>query len=101
MSSHTTVQHLLTTKEAIEFVKRVDRTNSGLFCVSIRLDARIVDSEASVFPDCLASYLEISRRQALRVVSNLLSPTIEARGGRITIDEVKFNDNEKPTYWIR
>lgn len=45
--------------------------------------------------------IEISRRQALRVVSNLLSPTLEARGGRITIDEVKFNDNEKPTYWIR
>lgn len=58
MSSHTTVRHLLTAKEAIEFVKRADRTNSGLFCVSIRLDARIVGTPDKVFADCLSSFID-------------------------------------------
>lgn len=62
MSSHTTVQHLLTTKEAIDFVKHVDRTNSGLFCVSIGLDARIVDTPDKVFADCLSSFIEMAIR---------------------------------------
>lgn len=101
MNSRTIVQHLLTTKQAIDFVKRVDRTNSGLFCVSIRLDARIVNEPDKVFADGLCNYLNISRKQALHVVTNMLSPTLEERGARITIEEVKFDTSERPTYWIR
>lgn len=34
-------------------------------------------------------------------MSNMLSATLEKRGGRIRIDEVIYNSDERPTYWIR
>jgi hypothetical protein len=96
----TTITHLLTREQAIAFVKKVDRENSGHFCLRVRLDARIEGNPDRIFPDALFSYLNISRKEALRLVSDMLSPTMEARGARITIDETKFVDAERPTYWI-
>ena len=93
--------HLFTTEQAIAFVKKVDRTNSGKFCLAVRLDAQIEGESDRHFPDGLSSYVEISRKEALRLVSQMLSATLEARGGRIRIDEVIYNSEERPTYWIR
>ena len=97
---HTTITHLLTREQAIAFVKKVDRENSGHFCLRVRLDARIEGKPDRIFPDALCSYLNISRKEALRLVSDMLLPTLQERGARITIDETKFADDKRPTYWI-
>lgn len=104
MSKSREVIHTLTAAEAIAFVKKVDRSNSGKFCLSVRLDAAAEGAPDKVFPDGLSHYLPLSRAQALGLVSNMLSPTLEARGARITIREVHFDGVEgcdnRPTYWI-
>ena len=98
--NHTTVTHLLTTEQAVAFVKKVDRTNSGKFCLRVRLDAQIEGKPGSIFQDGLCTYLDISRKDALHLVSGMLSATLEARGARIKIDEVQYGADQKPTYWI-
>lgn len=97
---YTTVTHLLTTEQAVALVKKVDRTNSGRFCLRVRLDASIEGKPDSIFKDGLCTYLNISRKDALHLVSGMLSATLEACGARITIDEVQYGADQKPTYWI-
>jgi len=96
----TVIEHLFTKEEAIAFVKKADRTNSGKFCLRVRLDAPIEGKPDRIFPDALCSYLNISRKEALRLVSDMLSPTLQERGGRIRIEETSFADSKRPTYWI-
>jgi len=95
-----TVTHLLTTAEAIALVKKVDRTNNGKFCVHIRVDAPLVDNPERIFSGGCFTYLNISRKDALHMVTNMLTPALEARGGRIKIDEFSYSTGDKPTYWI-
>ena len=97
---YTTVTHLLTTEQAVAFVKKVDRTNSGKFYLRVRLDAQIEGKPDSIFQDGLCTYLDISRKDALQLVSGMLSAALEARGARITIDEVQYDADQKRTYWI-
>ena len=97
---YTTVTHLLTTEQAVALVKKVDRTNSGRFCLRVRLDAQIEGKPDSVFKDGLCSYLNISRKDALHLVSGMLSASLEARGARIAIDELRYGAEQKATYWI-
>jgi hypothetical protein len=103
MDHQVEITHLLTTEEAIAFVRKVDRTNAGSFCLSVRLDATIADDKDSCFRDGLSTYLPLSRKQALTLVKDMLSPALEARGGRITIREVSFPGSvgdTRPTFWI-
>lgn len=104
MAQTNEVIHILTAAEAISFVKKVDHTNSGKFCLSVRLDAAVQGDPDKVFPDGLFHYLPLSRAQALELVSNMLRPTLEERGARITIREVHHRGivgyDNRPTYWI-
>ena len=97
---YTTVTHLLTTEQAVALVKKADRTNSGRFCLRVRLDAQIEGKPDSIFHDGLCTYLNISRKDALHLVSGMLSAPLEARGARITIEELRYGEDQKPTYWI-
>lgn len=76
------MKHLLTTKQAIRIVKKAQRVK---FLLNIRLNANT--DKGTYFEDQCASYVEISKKDALRIVSNMLSEIIEERGGRITILE--------------
>lgn len=99
----TEIVHLLTTEQAVALVKKVDRENLGKFALSIRQDAQIVGEDGKYFQGALATYLPVSRKQALGIVKSLLSATLEARGARITIREVSFPGavgDCRPTYWI-
>ena len=98
--ARTTIVHLLTTEQAKAFVKKVDRTNSGSFAIVVKLDAAIAGDETHVFPNALSGYISLSRKEALRLVSTMLSPTIEGKGGRIRLEEVRFNECDKPCYWL-
>lgn len=95
------IKHMLTTKEAIAFVKKVDRTNSGLFAIHLRMDAHPVDGGKvgdTYWPQGLSTYLNISRKDALGIVTRCLSEPLEAKGARICITEViRFG---RTTYWI-
>lgn len=95
-----TIVHLLTTEQAKAFVKKVDRTNSGSFAIVVKLDAAIEGDEGHVFVNSLSGYINLSRKEALRLVSTMLSPTIEGKGGRIRLEEVWFDRSDKPCYWL-
>lgn len=96
---------LLTTEEAIELVKRSERVKGSRFAVYVRLDAHIENAPDHVFPDGCSSYVSLSKSEALRLVSNTLSPVLEKRGGRIRITEHRSDNTalkmaDTVTYWI-
>lgn len=93
---------LLTTEEAVRLVKRSERERAK-FCLSVRCDAHVVDKEDHVFPNGCHHYLSLSRADALDLVSNLLSKTLEDRGGRIRIRKQVYTivgEETRTTYWI-
>jgi hypothetical protein len=95
--------HLLTTEEAIKLVKRAERLRAK-FCLHVRVDAPVVDKENHVFPDGCHHALDLSRKDALDLVSNMLGKTLEDRGGRIRIRETEWTligeKTPRITYWI-
>lgn len=55
------------------------------FNVSIRIDLPIEGDDEHVFQDGGASYLPVSKKEAVRLASDLLSEMLESRGGRLPI----------------
>jgi hypothetical protein len=100
---------LFTRDEATALIKAAAKGSE--FCVHIRNDMPIIDKPDSVFSGCLSSYLNTSKAEALRLVLDMLSPTLESRGGRMRIRAVTstrskyskkagFKDVEVITYWL-
>jgi hypothetical protein len=76
---------LLTTEEARTLVKQSERIKGSRFAVYVPLDAYVVDKPGFVFSGGCSSYVDLSKAEALRLVSGMLSPGMEDRGGRIRI----------------
>lgn len=100
MSKEQREEMLLTRDEAVKLVKKVTQHSCGTFCLHVRLDAPVIGETGVYFPDGCATYLRLSRAQALSVVKDMLSPTLEGRGARIKVTKSTYPGSDKPTYWI-
>ena len=72
-----------TREEAQKIIKAAKAGST--FNVSIRMDLPIEGDAEHVFRDGGASYLPISRKEALRLARDLVSETLESRGARLRI----------------
>lgn len=92
--------HVCTTEQAVRLVRS---SRSGTqFNVRIRLDAPVEGDPEHVYPDDLTGYVRVSKAVALDLATTLLSPGLEAKGGRIpiTISQYKILDKWSCTLWI-
>lgn len=93
----------LTTAEAVALVKRAERERARI-CLHVRFDALVVDKPEHVYPDACAHFVELSRKDALELVSNALSATMEAKGARIPMSRSvrPGHEGDRPSviYWI-
>lgn len=90
-----------TTQAAIDLIKKAPK--GSFFALHVRVDAPMVgDSEDRVFRDGCATYLTLTRRQAARMVSEMLTNTLENMGGRIPITSSQGIGSlaNQTTYWI-
>lgn len=92
--------HKLTSSEAQEMIKRAPTGAS--FHIHIRTDLPVVDNDEQHFPGAGRSRVSVSRKEAARIVGELLSERMEARGARIriSINSWKLLDKTRITYWI-
>lgn len=92
----------LTKAEALALVARSERSGRDRadWCLSVRLDARVEGQPDKIFPDGLCTWLNISRAQARRLLNDMLTSGLEAKGARIRIRKSQFQDGSPITYWI-
>lgn len=89
------ITYNLKTAEAIERIRTAKR--GVKFALSIRNPAPVLDTN-SEFPCGLSTWLDLTRAQALKLAADMLSPTLESRGGRIPL---RVRETEYGvTYWI-
>jgi hypothetical protein len=72
-----------TRAEAEKIIKSAK--TGATFNVSIRIDLPIEGKPDRIFPDAGASYIGVSKKEALRLVRDLMSETLEAKGARLPI----------------
>ncbi|QRE00454.1 hypothetical protein [Burkholderia phage BCSR52] len=93
---------LLTAEEAEAFIKRAPAGTE--FCLSVRLDAAIADKPGHVYPDAIATYLSLSRAQALHIAASGLRDSMEEKNARFTMYSAsRFDyrrDRKSWTLWI-
>lgn len=90
-------EHKMTTAEAVAFVKSAKRGTQ--FALHIRGEARMADdADDSRIPYGLAGWMNLTKRQAIGIVSEILSPGVESRGGRMPI--TASVSDYGTTYWI-
>lgn len=94
---YTSIEHQFTTAEAVAFVKRAEAGTK--FCAYVRADAAIEGEPEKFFHHGCFSYVQISRKDAERLARDMLSPTLEGRGGRIVV-RVSDRFNGKKTIWF-
>lgn len=106
MNTSSANRRLLTTQEAIALVKRAERAKGTRFFVYVRADAPLADKPGRVFPEgCFAS-LELSKAEALDLLSRFLTSELEVRGGRIPITTYDYPGEDAlmagipSIYWI-
>jgi hypothetical protein len=95
---------LCTREEAAKLVRLSERQRARWY-LSVRLDTPLLEKDGTptehVFRDCLATYLEVSRKEALRIVGEL-SAIAEEKGARIRVTETLsgFPGDLRTQYWI-
>ncbi len=99
LSYHLEETHIVTREEAHLLVAKSIKERAK-WCLSVRLDARVEGKPNREYRDGLSSYIGLSRQQASRLITNLISDSLEASGGRITIRKLQYAENSKITYWI-
>lgn len=98
MSSEDVVEEFICTREqAFALVRKSDREKAR-WCLSVRLDAMVEGKPDSLFSDAICTYMNVSRKEATRIVSTAMTDTLEARGARIRV--VKRTGTYGTTYWI-
>lgn len=100
MSNPITVDLKLTTAQAVSMIKRAP--TGTRFALHVRTDLPIDGESNRFFPDGGAHYLNLSRQDALNLAQGLLSPTLEARGGRMLLQKVIYaiGGKETTTIWF-
>lgn len=100
----------LTTEEAKKLIRNAP--NGSSFNLTVRIDLPIADKPDRIFPDAGATWLKLSRADALELVSKLLPDVLQERGARIPIrsyqdDRTRFNrktrewnDGTRHVFWI-
>ena len=91
-------EFVVTTKEAECLLSTVPKGSK--FALHFRADAKINGAPGMIFPEGLHSYINLSRRHAVELVSRLLSETLEAKGGRIRIVQRSAYGDNYSVYWI-
>lgn len=86
----TSTTHHFTTAEAVKFIKR--QPAKVQFALHIRVDLPIAEKPDHIFPSGGCTYMKLSRKQAIKVCSELVSKTMEDKGGRLPITEHGAND---------
>ena len=101
------VDLLLTTAEAVEEVKKAIRRKARTkFLVRVRVDLPLKDKENHAFRDGGSSFVRIDSKQAVNLVSNLMSETLEERGARIPVSiteeswELVGKVEKRINFWI-
>lgn len=79
-----------TREEAQKIIKAAKA--GATFNVSIRMDLPIEGQEGHCFRDGGASYLPLSKKEALRLIHDLVSDTLEERGARLRIRTYERED---------
>lgn len=89
-----------TTQSAIDLIKKAPK--GSFFALHVRVDAPMEGKEDRVFRDGCATYLMLTRRQALKMVTDMLTNTLESMGGRIPITTSQGIGSmaNETTYWI-
>ena len=77
------MEHQLAKKEELLKVLDRERRKGTKVCLHVRIDAPIEGEPDKVFPCGLASYIDLSYREAAKLVENMLTDTLQARGARI------------------
>jgi hypothetical protein len=103
--SSVTNEQLLTTAQAVRLVKQAERTRGTRLMLRVRIDTPIDGEPDKVFRDGAFGSVELSKAQALKLVSTMLSPGLEKRGARIRVSSYDRTEgdilrNEAPIYWI-
>jgi len=91
--------HFLTRAEA---VKLVSRAPSGTeFAVHLRFDCPRIMNGGHMLPveNSGHSWVDVSRKDAKRIVSNLIEAKFEDAGGRIRMKTIE-DENSDRTIWI-
>jgi hypothetical protein len=91
---------LLTTEEAVALIKRAERVKGTRFYAHMRFDAPIVDKPDRIFPYGCHAALELSKRDALKAASTMLSKTLEERGARICMTKRTSAYDGAVSYWF-
>jgi hypothetical protein len=100
----TTTELLLTTDEAVEWIRKAPRATR--FCIMVRIDTPCVGEDGErtgrYFADGACSHVTVPGRVALEVVRGGLSKVLEGRGARwrVRSDVYKILDKRRVTYWI-
>lgn len=98
--SDSEIKHKLTTKEAVAFVKKAP---AGVrFALHAGVSLPVVSNDTHIFYG--STYVNISRKDALRIVEDLVSEVWEACGARVPITvrtyTGQFSGTTTTTYWI-
>lgn len=91
---------LFTRKEAANFIVRAPV--GARFAVSIRVDLPVGENGETHFRDAGATYVNVSRSQAKRIVLDITSAILEEKGARIPMHTNSYDllDKKRITYWI-
>lgn len=90
----------MTTADALKFIKRAP-AGCG-FAVHLRFDLPIAGEPDKVFPHGGSGHLTVSRKEALRVVGNMVSGRLAERGARVPLSLTIYEsfDGVRRTIWI-
>ncbi len=88
----------LTTTQAVTAIRTAP--TGSRFALHVRADLPVAGAPGHVFAGAGATYLNISRNDALKVVKGLVSPALEARGARIPITTRYWGATNNCTIWV-
>jgi hypothetical protein len=101
MNKETTTVHALKTVEACAMIRKA---KSGVkFHLHLRFDLKIEGDPGNVYSGAGGGYVTISRKEALRIVKEMISERLEEKGARVSLT-VRSSTCEilgtRTRYWI-
>lgn len=101
-SKDNTNTYHLTTAEAVAMIKKAP--TGSRFAISFRRDAPVLGEPGTVYRDGCSSYLNVGRKEFLRIAKDCLSDVLEAKGARIELRTNHYPETTwrkaSTTYWL-
>ncbi len=88
----------LTTAQAVTAIRTAP--TGSRFALHVRVDLPVVGKPDHVYADAGSHGLSLSRNDALKIVKNLMSETLENKGARIPITTRYWGATNNCTIWI-